>query len=208
MNEPRARFEEFKVSGDELLAKAKELVHEGNVRRLIIKNDAGQTLIEVPLTVGAVAAVVAAPFVAIGAIAALATRHTIVVERIDVESGQPSLEPAQEVRVERAQRGLHQRREHEQGDERDQDAQREAHLEHVDRRDRAREHADQHGDDEQEDEHRRGEHEACAEHLAEHRLDRAGQLAADRQAPDGRERERALERAQEPMVAVQREQHE
>jgi Domain of unknown function (DUF4342) len=82
MTESRqSRFEEFKVSGDELLGKAKQLVHEGNVRRLIIKTEAGETVIEVPLTVGAVAAVVAAPFVAIGAIAALATRHTIVVER-------------------------------------------------------------------------------------------------------------------------------
>jgi Flp pilus assembly pilin Flp len=77
-----SRFEEFKVSGDELLGKVKELIHEGNVRRLIIKNETGGTVIEVPLTVGVVAAAVAAPLVAIGAIAALATRHTILVERV------------------------------------------------------------------------------------------------------------------------------
>jgi Flp pilus assembly pilin Flp len=88
MTDEKPRYEEFRVSGDELLAKAKELVHEGNVRRLIIKNESGQAVIEVPLTVGVVAAAVAAPFVAIGAIAALATRHTIVVERT-ADGGRP-----------------------------------------------------------------------------------------------------------------------
>jgi Flp pilus assembly pilin Flp len=77
------RYEEFKVSGDELLAKVRELVREGNVRRLIIKDESGRTVIEVPLTIGVVAAALAAPLVAIGAIAALATRHTILVERTD-----------------------------------------------------------------------------------------------------------------------------
>jgi len=50
------RTEEFKISGDELLAKARELVREGNVRRLIIKNGEGRTLIEIPLTVGVIGA--------------------------------------------------------------------------------------------------------------------------------------------------------
>jgi|GEM_PF-3238759 len=45
----RTRFEEFKVTGDELLAQARKLLHEGNVRRLIVKNEAGDTLVEVPL---------------------------------------------------------------------------------------------------------------------------------------------------------------
>lgn len=73
--------EEIRIRGEELLAKVKELVHEGNVRRLIIKNDEGTTLIEVPLTVGVIGALLLPVWAAIGAIAALATDCTIVVER-------------------------------------------------------------------------------------------------------------------------------
>lgn len=73
--------EEIRIRGEELLAKVKELAHEGNVRRLIIKNDEGTTLIEVPLTVGVIGAVLLPVWAAIGAIAALATDCTIVVER-------------------------------------------------------------------------------------------------------------------------------
>lgn len=75
------RTEEFSITGDELLAKVKELVHEGNVRRLIIKNDEGKTFIEIPLTVGIVGVLLLPVWAAIGAIAALATDCTIVVER-------------------------------------------------------------------------------------------------------------------------------
>jgi hypothetical protein len=75
------RVQEFTVTGDEVVAKVKELVHEGNVRRLIIKNEEGRTLIEVPLTIGAIGAALLPVFAAIGAMAALATRCTIVVER-------------------------------------------------------------------------------------------------------------------------------
>ena len=73
--------EEFKVSGDELMAKVKELIKEGNARRIIIKKDTGETLIEVPLTIGAVGALIAPVFAAIGALAALVTHCTIVVEK-------------------------------------------------------------------------------------------------------------------------------
>lgn len=76
-------MEEFTISGDEVVAKVKELVHEGNVRRLIIKSDEGHTLIEVPLTVGVIGAALLPVLAAIGAMAALATRCTIVVERFD-----------------------------------------------------------------------------------------------------------------------------
>jgi len=75
------RTEEFSITGDELLAKVKELVHEGNVRRLIIKNDEGKTFVEIPLTVGIVGVLLLPVWAAIGAIAALATDCTIVVER-------------------------------------------------------------------------------------------------------------------------------
>jgi hypothetical protein len=75
------RVQEFTVTGDEVVAKVRELIHEGNVRRLIIKNEEGRTLIEVPLTIGVIGAALLPVFAALGAMAALATRCTIVVER-------------------------------------------------------------------------------------------------------------------------------
>lgn len=77
------RTEEFRIDGDQLLAKAKELIHQGNVRRLIIKNESGTTLVEFPLTIGVIGAALLPVFAAIGAVAALATDCTIVVERRD-----------------------------------------------------------------------------------------------------------------------------
>lgn len=71
--------EEFKVNGEELIAKVKELIAAGNARRIIIKNDAGETIIEIPLTIGAVGALIAPALAAIGTIAALVTKCTIVV---------------------------------------------------------------------------------------------------------------------------------
>lgn len=73
--------EEFKVSGEELLAKVKQIVREGNVRRLIIKDKSGKTMIEIPLTAGVVGIVIAPVLAAVGAIAALVTECTILVEK-------------------------------------------------------------------------------------------------------------------------------
>lgn len=75
--------EEFHVNGEELLAKVKALLNEGNIRRIIIKDDEGKTLVELPLTVGVIGAVFAPVLAAVGAIAALVTKCTIVVERRD-----------------------------------------------------------------------------------------------------------------------------
>jgi hypothetical protein len=75
------RKEEFKVNGEELLRKVKELIAEGNVRRITIKNKEGKSIIELPLTVGVVGAVLVPPLAAVGAIAALVTECTIAVER-------------------------------------------------------------------------------------------------------------------------------
>ncbi len=75
--------EEFKVSGDEVLSTVKRLVKEGNARRIIIKNESGETLVEFPLTLGAVGALLAPALAAIGAIAALVTKCTILVEHRD-----------------------------------------------------------------------------------------------------------------------------
>jgi hypothetical protein len=81
MNENATRTQEFTVNGDEVVAKVKELVHEGNIRRIIIKNEEGRTMFEVPLTLGLIGAALLPVLAAIGAAAALATRCTIVVER-------------------------------------------------------------------------------------------------------------------------------
>ncbi len=82
------RFEEFTLNGDELLGAVRSLVHEGNVRRITIKNEDGNTLVELPLTVGVIGAALLPMWAAVGAIAALATRCSIVVERIDETGGE------------------------------------------------------------------------------------------------------------------------
>lgn len=76
-------LEEHRISGEKLLARVRELVHEGNVRRLIIRNEEGRTLIEVPLTVGVVGAVLLPVWAAIGAIAAVVSDCSILVERAE-----------------------------------------------------------------------------------------------------------------------------
>jgi len=86
--------EELKVQGEALLGTVKELAHEGNVRRIIIKDAQGKTLIEIPLTVGVVGALVAPVAAAVGAVAAMATDCSIIVERrdgppIDVSAADP-----------------------------------------------------------------------------------------------------------------------
>ena len=74
---------QFHVSGDELLKKIKEIIHEGNVNRIIIKNEEGKTYLEIPVTIGVIGTVVAPVFAAIGALAALAARFKIEVVRVE-----------------------------------------------------------------------------------------------------------------------------
>lgn len=81
-----ARTEELTIRGEELVATVKALVHEGNIRRVAIKNREGKVLIEVPLTLGAVGALFLPTLAALGAVAALVTECTIVVERVDDEA--------------------------------------------------------------------------------------------------------------------------
>ena len=78
---PDYRTEEFRLNGEELLAKIKELIHEGNIRRVIIKNKDGKVLIEFPMTLGVVGAVLAPTLAAVGAVAALIGEATVVVEK-------------------------------------------------------------------------------------------------------------------------------
>ncbi|MBV6395465.1 MAG: hypothetical protein HFACDABA_01041 [Anaerolineales bacterium] len=83
MSKYHSGTEEFRVEGERLVAKLKELLHEGNIRRIIIKDKDGRTLIEVPLTLGVVGAILVPVWAAIGAIAALVSEATIVIEKTD-----------------------------------------------------------------------------------------------------------------------------
>lgn len=77
----RVVTEEFSVDADNLIQRVRELLHEGNVNRIIVKDDKDRVLLEIPATVGVIGAVVAPWLAALGVVAALATRCRIVVER-------------------------------------------------------------------------------------------------------------------------------
>ena len=73
--------EEFKISGEDITEKIKEIIKEGNARKIIIKNEKGESVAEFPLTVGAIGTLIAPILAAVGAMAALLTKCTIVVEK-------------------------------------------------------------------------------------------------------------------------------
>jgi len=77
------RKEEFKLNGSEIVTKIKELIHQGNIRRIIIKNEEGKTLVEIPLTLGVVGAALVPVLAAVGAIGALVAKMSIVVEKVE-----------------------------------------------------------------------------------------------------------------------------
>lgn len=79
--EEKSQEEIFRVKGEELLKKVKELIAEGNVRSITIKNAEGKVIVRFPLTIGVVGAMLAPVLAAVGAIAALLTECTIAVER-------------------------------------------------------------------------------------------------------------------------------
>jgi hypothetical protein len=81
--EKKTRTEEFKINGDEIVNKLKAILHQGNIRRIILKGEDGKTFMEIPLTVGVVGALVLPVWAAIGAAAALVSKMTIVVEKAD-----------------------------------------------------------------------------------------------------------------------------
>jgi hypothetical protein len=83
--EEKVSVEEFTINGNDLVAKVKELAHEGNIRRIIIKNEEGRILIEIPLTVGVVGGVLSAALfpviAAVGVIGAMVAHLTVVIEK-------------------------------------------------------------------------------------------------------------------------------
>lgn len=80
-NNAKVTTEEVNVSGGAVVGKVKELLREGNIRRIIIRNDAGKTLLEIPLTIGVVGALIAPQLAALGAIGALIANLSIRIER-------------------------------------------------------------------------------------------------------------------------------
>ncbi len=96
MKGPKVRVEEFEVTGEKLLATVKELVHQGNVRRIVIRNAKGVTLLEIPLVLGLAGAVLVPVWAAVGALAALVAKLTLVIERVqDSPEAPPSAEAAE-----------------------------------------------------------------------------------------------------------------
>jgi hypothetical protein len=83
MSEQKFKTEEFRVEGEKLITRIKELFHEGNIRRIIIKDKEGKTVMEIPMTIGVVGVLLAPQLAAIGAIAALISEATIVVEKAE-----------------------------------------------------------------------------------------------------------------------------
>lgn len=82
--------EEFRVKGRELVDKISELIHEGNVRRIVIKDDHDRTFMEIPLSLAAIGAIVAPILAAIGALAAAVSHFRVVVVRVDEKGAPPS----------------------------------------------------------------------------------------------------------------------
>lgn len=86
-------YEEFKVRGKELVDKVGELIREGNVRRIIVKDEKGNTFVEIPLTVATVGVVAAPVLAGLGTIAALIAHFTIGVEKVQEKQAQSTGEP-------------------------------------------------------------------------------------------------------------------
>lgn len=76
-------LDDLSVVGEKLIAKIKEIIHEGNIRRIIINDKGGKTVLEIPMTFGVVGALIAPQLTAIGAIAALLTETIVVVEKVE-----------------------------------------------------------------------------------------------------------------------------
>jgi len=85
MSEEKRRTEEVTVTGEKLVSTIKDLVHQGNIRRITVKNREGESLIVIPLTLGVVGILLLPTLAALGTIAALVTECTLVIERFEDE---------------------------------------------------------------------------------------------------------------------------
>ena len=81
--DPKPATEEFSLTGEQVLEFLKKILHEGNVRRVVLKDESGKTLLEIPVTIGVVGVILLPVWAAIGAAAALVAKMTIVIERTD-----------------------------------------------------------------------------------------------------------------------------
>lgn len=86
MADEKTRTERISISGEDLVSTVKNLVQQGNIRRIAIENKAGKTLLEIPLTLGVVGALLLPTLAALGALAAIVTECRIVVEKIEEDS--------------------------------------------------------------------------------------------------------------------------
>jgi CMP-2-keto-3-deoxyoctulosonic acid synthetase len=82
MSEEKTVREEFRISGEQLVKKVKDLIHEGNIRRVIVRQD-NRTILEIPLTIGVAGIMFAPTLAALGAVAALVSECTIIVEKAE-----------------------------------------------------------------------------------------------------------------------------
>ena len=96
-------YEEFKVQAENLADKVKELIHEGNIRRIVIKDDKGNTFVEIPVTIAAMTVVAAPVLAAVGAIAAFISHFTLVVERAKEASPEEETKAPKQADEEQAQ---------------------------------------------------------------------------------------------------------
>ena len=81
--DPAPRVDEFSVTGEQVLEFLKKILHEGNIRRIVLRDEVGKTLLEIPVTIGVVGAILLPVWAAIGAAAALVAKMTIVIERTE-----------------------------------------------------------------------------------------------------------------------------
>jgi hypothetical protein len=82
---PADSVNEFKVKGEELLKKIKDTIHEGNIRKIVIKDDKGNPYLEIPLTLGVVGVLFVPVWAAIGALAAMASNFTVEIVKREPE---------------------------------------------------------------------------------------------------------------------------
>ena len=80
---PAPHVDEFSVSGEQVVEFLKKILHEGNIRRIVLRDDSGKTLLEIPVTIGVVGVILLPVWAAIGAAAALVAKMTIVIERTE-----------------------------------------------------------------------------------------------------------------------------